>query len=111
MAKPVISYDKDLPEIPDRQPFLPPNAYLRRKKGTKDDFEVVEGRRPSQLLLVNKLRSAVDKWRANNYEHASDVTRRLFQYWFEEDHLVNGQTFRFHFGQREAIETLVYLIE
>ena len=31
MAKAVISYDKDLPEIEGRQPHLPPTSYLRKK--------------------------------------------------------------------------------
>src|SRR5207247_2446421 len=28
-----------------------------------------------------------------------------------EDHLLNGGAFHFYFGQREAMETLVYLVE
>lgn len=120
MAKAVVSYDKDLPEIPERQPHLPPDAYLRKKEGTTDEFEIVEERRPSKMLLVDKLREAVDQWRGpadpdfpweKRYEGASDVTRELFRYWFEEDHLLNGEVFRYWFGQREAVETLVYLIE
>jgi type III restriction enzyme len=37
----------------------------------------------------------------------------LFEYWFKEDHEVAGfaGVFRYHFCQREAIETLVYLVE
>jgi type III restriction enzyme len=111
MSKAVITYDKDLPEIPDRQPHLPPTAYLRKTAGTTDQYEVVEARRPSQMLLVNRLRKAVDQWRKDGYPGASAVARRLFTYWFEEDHLLNGGAFRFYFGQREAIETLVYLVE
>ncbi len=111
MAKAVISYDKDLPEIPDRQAHLPPSSYLRKKEGTRDEFEIAEGRRPSKLLLVNRLREAVGRWRADGYPGASPVTERLFTYWFEEDHLVNGRTFRYYFGQREAGETLIYLLE
>ncbi|MCS7054926.1 MAG: DEAD/DEAH box helicase family protein, partial [Thermoflexales bacterium] len=44
---------------------------------------------------------------------ASDVTRRLFAYWFEEEHEVPGfgAPFRYHFCQREAIETLAWLVE
>ena len=47
------------------------------------------------------------------YPGASDVTRRLFEYWFDEDHEVAGfpVPFRYHFCQREAIETLVWLVE
>jgi type III restriction enzyme len=111
MSQAVVTYDKDLPEIPDRQPYLPPNSYLRKKSGTADDYEIVAGRRPSQMLLVNRLRKEVDKWRDEGYPGASAVTRRLFTYWFEEDHLLNDEAFRFYFGQREAMETLVYLVE
>ncbi len=112
MPKPVVSYDKDLPEIPDelRQPLQPPQVYLRQKPETPDAFEIVEGRRPSKLLLVNRLRKEVDGWR-NNYEGASEVTKRLFGYWFDDDHEVGGDLFRYYFGQREAIETLVHLFE
>src|SRR3990172_41828 len=87
MPRSVIAYDKDLPAIP--------------------------GRRPSRLLLVPKIRAAVDAWREGGYEGASEVTRRLFEYWFEEDHEVPGFSvpFRYYFGQREAIETLAWLVE
>ena len=63
------------------------------------------------MLLINKLRAAVDQWRADAYPGASAVTKRLFNYWFEEDHLVDGEVFRYWFGQREAMETLAYLVE
>ena len=60
-----------------------------------------------------KIRKAVDIWRDSGYEGASEVSQRLFEYWFEEDHKVNGfdVPFRYYFCQREAIETLVWLVE
>lgn len=109
MAKAVISYDKELPEIPDRLAHLKPDAYLFKK--TAEEYEVIEGRRPTKMLLVNCLRGEVDRWRDDGYPGASHVTQRLFQFWFEEDHLVNGEPFHYYFGQREAVETLVYLVE
>jgi type III restriction enzyme len=63
------------------------------------------------MLLVNRIREAVDQWREQGYPGVSSVTQRLLQFWFEEDHLVNGETFHYYFGQREAIETLIYLTE
>ena len=71
------------------------------------------GRRPSRLLLVPKIRAAVDAWREGGYKGVSGVARRLFEYWFEEDHEVLGFSvpFRYYFCQREAIETLVWLVE
>jgi len=63
------------------------------------------GRRPSKLLLIAKLRKAVDKWRTEGFPGASEVTLRLFGYWFEEDHEVEGFAvpFRFHFCQRKRV--------
>ena len=111
MATPIISYTGSLPEIPSREPYLPPTSYLRKKPETQDEYEIVEGRRPSKMLLVNKLRTVIDAWRTSDYEGASSVTRRLFSYWFDEDHLVDETLFRYYFGQREAIEAVVYLLE
>ena len=114
MAKAIISYDRDLPEIPDRRPWEKPASFLVKDPTTETGWRVdASDRRPSRLLLIPKLRTAVDRWRADGYPGASDVTRRLFAYWFEEDHEVAGFSvpFRYHFCQREAIETLVYLVE
>jgi len=36
MAKPVISYDKDLPEVPDRRSWERPDSYLRNYKRLSD---------------------------------------------------------------------------
>lgn len=110
MPRTVVSYDKDLPEIPDRAAHLPPETYLRKLPGT-EDFEVVEGRRPSKLLLINRLRERVGEWRGESYPGASEVTRRLFTFWFEEDRELGSGHFRYYFGQREALETLAYLVE
>lgn len=116
MPTPVVSYDKDLPEIEERlgRAHLPPASHLRKKAGSDDEFEIVEGRRPSKLLLVEKLRDTIKKWREDSqdpYSGASPVTRRLFSYWFDNDHRVDGHSFRYYFAQREALETLAYLVE
>jgi type III restriction enzyme len=114
MAKAVIAYDKDLPEIPGRLPWEKPTSFLVKDDKVPTGWrEETSGRRPSQLLLVMKIRAAVDSWREKGYPGASDVTRRLFEYWFEEDHEVAGfpAPFRYYFCQREAIETLIWLIE
>ncbi len=114
MAEAVISYDKDLPEIANRRPWEKPASYLVKDEtapiGWREDRS---GRRPSELLLIPKIRAAVDAWRNGGYQGASEVTRRLFEYWFEEDHAVPGYDvpFRYYFCQREAIETLAWLVE
>jgi type III restriction enzyme len=78
-----------------------------------DPWAVPVRRRPSDgTHLVNGVRAAVDAWRGNGYPGASPTTRRLFTYWFEEDHITpGGLPFRFYFCQREAVETFVYLTE
>ena len=58
--------------------------------------------------LVQKIRSAVAKWRDNEYDGASDTSRILLNFWFNTPH-PNG--FRFYFSQREAIESIIYLYE
>ncbi len=114
MAKAVIAYDKDLPEIPGRRPWEKPTSYLVKDVAAPTGWRVDDsGRRQSRLLLVPKIRAAVDAWRDGGYAGASEVTLRLFEYWFEEDHEVPGfgMPFRYHFCQREAIETLAWLID
>jgi len=70
-----------------------------------------EQRRPSKAYLVNELRKAVYAWRGQGYLGATPTTKRLLQYWFYEDHLLENEPFQFWFCQREAIETLIYVYE
>ena len=70
-----------------------------------------EQRRLSKAYLVNNLRKAVYEWRKDDYPGASNTTKRLLQFWFEEDHLFEKELFKFWFCQREAIETLIYVYE
>ena len=114
MAKAVVRYDRDLPEIPDRRPWERPVSHLVKDDDAPTGWrEDDSGRRPSRLLLAPKIRDAVDSWRDGGYPGASEVTRRLFEYWFEEDHEVPDfdVPFRYYFCQREAIETLAWLVE
>ena len=113
MARSVIEYDKDLPEVAGRLPWTAPTSHLVKDKAARTGWSEEGERRPSKLLLVPKIRAAVDAWRESGYAGASEVTRRLFAYWFDEDHDVPdfAVPFRYYFCQREAIETLVWLIE
>lgn len=110
MATTVIPYDRALPEVPGRTPYTRPEAYL--EKLGDGDYVVRQRRRPSPMFLVEKLRAAVDRWRDDDYPGLSEVSRRLFQFWFDEDHpLPEGDVWRYWWCQREALETLVYLVE
>src|SRR4030095_3440242 len=58
MAKSIIAYDKDLPQIPGRCPWEEPTSFLVKDaaapNGRRED---TSGRRPSRLLLIQKLRA------------------------------------------------------
>jgi type III restriction enzyme len=58
------------------------------------------------LYLVNALRADVKRWRESGYRGTTDTTRKLFAHWFRAD-----RQRRLFFCQREAIETLVYVLE
>src|SRR5450755_2519620 len=61
---------------------------------------------------VPTLRKLVAEWREGGYKGITSTTRILLNYWFRADHkLRNGQLFRYHEAQREAIETLIYVYE
>jgi len=60
------------------------------------------------LDLVNDLRERLHAWRQDDYVGASEVTRALLAHWFESDRESGLRPF---FAQREALETLVFLVE
>jgi type III restriction enzyme len=61
---------------------------------------------------VPAIRDKVMAWRAADYPGVSDTTRRLLNHWFLTDHrLPGGRKFAYHYSQRYAIETLIYLYE
>ncbi len=66
--------------------------------------------------LVTNLRNLVKKFRDSNYSDASETSRNLLNWWFNETHYINSDnefssTFEYYFAQREAIETLIYLYD
>lgn len=77
---------------------------------------------PGQLSLLDAktktapcvpaIKEAVTAWREGGYRGITGTTRTLLNYWFQTDHrLPNGRFFRYHYAQREAMETLIYLYE
>lgn len=68
--------------------------------------------RVSTAPCVPAIREAVQQWRERGYPGVSDTTHTLLRHWFHTDHrLPTGQRFEYHYSQREAIETLIYLYE
>lgn len=111
MPQSIVQYDKTLPYIEDRNPWEVPVSYLKKK--TANEYELVAGRRPSKMLLVNRLRSEVDRWRNDGYPGATATSQELLTYWFEQSHppVFGNEPFHFYFCQREAIETIIFLYE
>ena len=95
--------------------------------------EALRGSSADKLMppLVARLRREVKAFRDGGYVGAADTSRRLLNWWFREPHVIpqpplsGGQSgfppdkggsrgvdeFRYFFAQREALETLVYLID
>lgn len=67
-------------------------------------LELEEDRR--DLILVNKLRADVKRWRNAGWEGATNVTKDLLRHWYRKD-----RPRRFFFCQLEAAETMIFLNE
>ena len=66
--------------------------------------------------LVAQLRRKVKEFRDGGYVGATDTSRSLLKWWFQTEHLMpqaDGSVagFEYYFAQREAIETIVYLMD
>jgi len=61
---------------------------------------------------VPAIREKVKAWREGGYKGVTDTTRLLLNHWFLTDHrMPTGRQFKYHYFQREAVETLIYLYE
>lgn len=83
----------------------------RRNRSSVGQLSLLEAR-TATAPCVPAIRQAVQEWRDNRYKGVTDTTRTLLNYWFKTDHrLPDGHRFEYHYAQREAIETLIYLYE
>src|SRR5271157_4225403 len=83
----------------------------RKKKDAVDQPSLLEARVPT-APCVPGIRDKVNAWRDSGYKGVTDTTRLLLNHWFCNDHrLPNGGKFQYHYFQREAVETLIYLYE
>ncbi|MCL6614278.1 MAG: DEAD/DEAH box helicase family protein [Firmicutes bacterium] len=105
-------------------PFEEPTRYWDYSEGQP---VIVEGRRPAGYYLrprtrgaqvsmfeeefvplepVNTIRARVKAWRERGYPGVTPLTRRLLEHWNDP-----GRERRLFFCQREAAETLIWLVE
>jgi type III restriction enzyme len=82
-----------------------------KKNNAEDQPSLLEAR-VSTAPCVPGIRDKVKAWRERGYRGATDTTRLLLNHWFCNDHrLPDGRKFQYHYFQREAVETLIYLYE
>lgn len=106
-------------------PYVEPDKHWQYNKELKK-FKLVKGRRPAGFLiatqknkivddpgefqsldLVNKIREAVRKWRADGYPNVTNVTKELLTFWNDR----TDEEESFFFCQLEAIETIIWITE
>ncbi len=85
-----------------RQRKLP--LHFKDARGDEIRLELEEGRK--DLVLVNKLRKDIKRWRTSGWEGATNVTKDLLRHWSRRD-----RPRRFFFCQLEAAETIIFLNE
>jgi type III restriction enzyme len=80
--------------------------------------EALRGKTYEKLLppLVANLRKQVKEWRDSEYEGAKNTSKTLLKWWFQKEHPItklNGEIdkFTYFFAQREAVETIIYLVD
>ena len=89
---------------------MPRKAKANTPEIQLDLFNVMEYRKTAPCVPL--IRKKVEEWKADNYKGASTTTKTLLNYWFATDHRsTNGQPFKYHSFQQQAIESLIYVYE
>lgn len=101
------------PDFPDS-----PHAILSPEIRWFPADETLRGTSEGKLIppLVAQLRRKVKEFRDGGYSGASDTSRSLLNWWFNEPHLLpradgTMAEFQYYFAQREALETVIYLYD
>ena len=92
---------------PFQQEGRRPASYWYKEKGVgTDQGDLFAEEARDDLVLVNRLRKDVGRWRKSGYKGASQVTKTLLKHWADP---IRGR--RLFFCQLESVETLIYLLE
>lgn len=95
--------------IPSQMPGRRPANYFYKTKRTgaaEAEMALFKEETSDDLPLVNALRVDVKRWRDSGYRGTTPVTKELLAWWMRED-----RPRRLFFCQREAVETIIYLLE
>lgn len=102
-----ISHYTYVSGIPSVTPGRRPASYwFKEKRAGTQQVDLFAEEQRDDLPLINSLRADVKRWRESGYRGASHVTKDLLKWWSRED-----APRRLFFCQREAVETLIYLLE
>ncbi|KPL90669.1 DEAD/DEAH box helicase family protein [Herpetosiphon geysericola] len=98
------------------KPWIEPTMHRQPNPLAGSAAIIAPGRRPSKAPLVNQIRQQVNQWRLSGYAGVSETSRSLLNYWFNSEHLQSHadgsqSIFRYHWAQREAVESIIYLYE
>ena len=58
--------------------------------------------------FVERIREEIFEWRQFSYDGVSETSKALLNYWFNTPH---ESGFRYYFGQRESVESIIFLYE
>ena len=99
-------YDADTGEAKKNPGRRDAGYWYKTQRTGSAQLRMFQEEERDDLPLVNKLRADVKRWRETNYRNATVVTRELLRHWARDDLLR-----RLFFCQREAVETIIYLVE
>jgi len=80
--------------------------FKSHRLGSSEGEQLFTETESDDLPLVNRLRADVARWREVGYRGASEVTKDLLRHWSSD-----AVKRRLFFCQREAVETIIYLLE
>jgi type III restriction enzyme len=83
----------------------------RKRNQNADQLGLLEAH-VATAPCVPAIREKLKEWRDGGYKGVTGTTRLLLNHWFSTDHrLQSRRKFAYHYFQREAVETLIYLFE
>ena len=86
-----------------------PFEIIHPKDRWKPDIDLlVENVQRLYAPFVEKIRQEIYEWRQFGYEGISETSKCLLNYWFNTTH---SSGFQYYFGQRESVESVIYLFE
>ncbi len=93
------------------QPYVqtgrrPAGYYFKARRRPDEQTTLFTDEQFVELTHINQIRHQVKLWREGGYQGVTPITRQLLEYWTRSD-----RERRLFFCQREAVETIIWLVE